>query len=56
MKAGNNVVVRIAKEKREMNPDEEYFVAEIEERAKKIDEDEIYIAVEFKTCDWIVKC
>ena len=38
-----------------MNPDEGYFVAKIEERAKKIDKDEIYSAVEFKTGDWIVK-
>ena len=38
-----------------MNPDEEYFVAKIEERAKKIDKDAIYSAVEFKKGDWIVK-
>ena len=55
LKVGSNVVVRIAEEEREMNPDEEYFVAKIEERAKKIDKDEIYSAVEFKKGDWIVK-
>ena len=55
LRGGSNVVVQIAEEKQEMNPDEEYFVAKIEERAKKIDKDEIYRAVEFKTGDWIVK-
>ena len=34
MKVGRNVVVW-AEEKREMNPDEEYFVAKIEERGKR---------------------
>ena len=34
LKIGSNVVVRIAEEEREMNPDEEYFVAKIEEGAK----------------------
>ena len=38
-----------------MNPDEEYFVAKIEERVKNIDKDEIYSAVEFNKGDWIVK-
>ena len=55
LKVGSNVVVRIAEDEREMNSDEEYFVAKIEERAKKIDKDEIYSAVEFKKGDWIVK-
>ena len=55
LKVGRIVVLRIAEEEREMNPDEEYFVAKMEERAKKIDEDEIYSAVEFKKGDWIVK-
>ena len=36
LKVGSNVVVQIVEEKCEMNPDEEYFVAKIEERAKKI--------------------
>ena len=55
LKVGRIVVLQIAEEEREMNPDEEYFVAKMEERAKKIDEDEIYSAVEFKKGDWIVK-
>ena len=38
-----------------MKPAEEYFVAKIEERVKKIDWDEIYSAVEFKKGEWIVK-
>ena len=35
LKVGSNVVGRITEKEREMNPDKEYFVAEIEERAKK---------------------
>ena len=38
-----------------MNPDEEYFVAKIEEKAKKIEETGFYSAVNFKKGDWIVK-
>ena len=48
---GSNVVVRIAEEEREMNPDEEYFVAKIEERANQIDKDGFYSVVEFKKGD-----
>ena len=33
LKVENNVIVRIADEEREINPDEDYFVARIEERA-----------------------
>ena len=45
LKVGRIVVLRIAEEEREMNPDEEYFVAKMEERAKKIDKDDVYSAV-----------
>ena len=55
LKVGSNVIERIAEEERETNPGEEYFVAEIEEKAKKINKDEIYGAVESKKGDWIVK-
>ena len=55
LKVGGNVVVGGAEEEREMNPDGESFVAKIEEKAKKIDKDEIYSAVEFKKGEWVVK-
>ena len=55
LKIGSNVVAQIAEEERAMNPDEEYFVAKIEGRAKKIDKAGFYSAVEFKKGDWIVK-
>ena len=55
LKIGNNVVARIAEEERAINPDEEYFVAKVEVRAKKIDKAGFYSAVEFKKGDWIVK-
>ena len=38
-----------------MNPDDEYFVARIKKRAKKIDKYGFYNAVKFKKGDWIVK-
>ena len=38
-----------------MNPDEEYFVAKIEERTDQIDKPGFYSAVEFNKGDWIVK-
>ena len=55
LKIGSNVVARIAEEERAMNPNEEYFVAKIEGRAKKTDKAGFYSAVEFKKGDWIVK-
>ena len=55
LKIDSNVVARIAEEERVMNPDEEYFVAKIEGRAKKTDKAGFYSAVEFKKGDWIVK-
>ncbi len=54
LRVGMNVVVRVSEEERNENPDEEYFVARIEERAKKLDEDGVYSAVPFKKNDWIV--
>ena len=55
LKVGDNIVVRIADEEREMNPDEEYFVCKIEEKAIKLSEAGVYSAVNFKKGDWIVK-
>jgi hypothetical protein len=54
LKIGTNVVVRVSAEERSENPDEEYFVAKIEEKAKKLEEDGVYSAVPFKKNDWIV--
>jgi hypothetical protein len=51
---GNNIVVRISNDERADNPDEEYFVAKIEERAKKLDEAGTYSAVQYRKGDWIV--
>ena len=55
LKVGDNVVVRIADEEREINPDEEYFVCKIEEKAIILSEAGMYSAVKFKKGDWIVK-
>ena len=35
LKVGSNIVVHIAEEERELNPEEEYFVSKIEERVRK---------------------
>jgi len=54
LKVGENIIARIAEEEKSYNPDEEYFVAKIEERAKKLEEDGTFCAVPFKKNDWIV--
>ena len=54
LKVRNNVIVRIAKEERESNPDEEYFVAKIEGKTKQIKQRGVYSAVQFEKGDWIV--
>ena len=38
LSVGNNITVRVSNEEREDNSDEDYFVAKIEKRAKKLDE------------------
>ena len=51
---GDNIIVRVSKEEKADNPDEEYFVAKIEEKAVKLEEAGTYSAVQFKKNDWIV--
>ena len=55
LKIEDNIIVRIADEEREINPDEEYFIARIEEKAKKLKEGGFYSAEKYKKGDWIVK-
>ena len=54
LKLGENVVVRVSNGEREDNPNENYFVAKIEEKAKQLSEAGTYSAVHFKKNDWIV--
>ena len=44
----------MSNEERADNPDEEYFVAKVEEKAKKLDEGGTYSAVPYRKNDWIV--
>ena len=55
LKRCDNAVPRIAEEEKETNPDEDYFVAMIEAKAKKIDKAQFYSTHEFRKGDWIVK-
>ncbi len=54
MKVGENVTVRISNDERNDNPDENYFVAKIESKAKKLTEAGTYSAVHYERNDWIV--
>lgn len=54
LEIGSNVIVRVSSDEREDNPDEDYFVAKIEEKAVQLDEGGVYSAVQFKKNDWIV--
>ena len=54
LRIGNNVIVGVSNEEREANPDEEYFIAKIVEKARKLEEDGTYSAVLYRKNDWIV--
>ena len=54
LKVGDNVIVRVANEERLLNPDEEYFVAKVEQDAMQLNEAGTYSTVAFKKNDWIV--
>ena len=41
-------------EERDENPDEEWFVAKLEEKAKKLEEARFYTVVHYNKGDWIV--
>ena len=44
LKAGDNAIVRVENEERLQNPDEEYFVAKIEDNDLQLDEAGMYSA------------
>ena len=50
----NTIIVRVSNEERADNLDEEYLVANIEEEATLLEEDETYSAVPYQENDWIV--
>jgi hypothetical protein len=54
LEIGEDVIVRISNEEREDNPNEEYFVARIEERAIKLEASGTYSSVMYRKGDWIV--
>jgi hypothetical protein len=54
LKVGENVIVRVSAEERALNPNEEYFVAKIEEKAKQLEEGGVHSAVQYQKNDWIV--
>ena len=54
MSVGENLIVRVSNEDKIDNPDEEYFVAEIKEKAIKLEEAGTYSALQFKKNDWVV--
>ena len=51
MRIGNNVVVRVSKEERSEHPDEEYFIAKIVEKARKLEDGGAYSAVLYRKND-----
>ena len=50
----DNIIVRQAEEERLENPGEEWFVAKVEEKPRKLDEAGVYAAVHYSKGDWIV--
>jgi len=53
---GDNIIVRVSKEEKADNPDEEYFVAKIEDKAVKLEEAGTYSAVKFKKMIGLFLC
>ena len=45
---GENIIVRVSNDEKDDNPDEEYFVAKIEEKAKQLEEGAVHSAVLYK--------
>ena len=54
LSVGENIIVWVSNGEKEDNPDEEYFVAKIKERAIKLEEAGTYSSIPFKKNDWIV--
>ena len=50
----DNIIVRQAEEERLENPGEEWFVAKVEEKPRKLGEAGVYAAVHYSKGDWIV--
>jgi hypothetical protein len=51
---GKDIIVRVSNDEKDDNPDEDYFVARIEEKAIKLEADGLYSAVPYKKNDWII--
>ena len=51
LRVGKNFIVRVSNEERDDNPDEEPFVAKVEEKATKPEVDGVYSAVQFRKND-----
>ena len=47
-------ILQLATEEREENPDKDWFVARVEEKAKKLEEARVYTTVHYEKNDWIV--
>ena len=56
MKVGENVIVRVANEERLLNPDEEYFVAKIEQDVLQLNEAGTSSTVAFKKVTGLFLC
>ena len=54
LKVSQNIVVRVSNEEKDESPDENYFVAKVEEKAIKLEEGGTYSAVLYRKNDWIV--
>ena len=54
LRVGDNVIVCVTNEERLLNPDEEHFVAKIEQDVLLLNEAGTYSTVAFKKNDWIV--
>ena len=54
LRIDKNIIFRVSNEEKDDNLDEEYFMAIIEEKAMKLEDDGVYSAVSFRKNDWIV--
>ena len=54
LKVRDNIIVRVHDNERARNWNEDYFVANIEKGARKLDEGGVYSAVRYNKGDWIL--
>ena len=54
LRVGDNIISQLANKERKSNPDEDYFIANIEGQDKKIDGAGIYSCVSYKKGYWVV--